>query len=100
MSIFNIIKNPVISEKSQRLEMNGVYTLIVDDRATKVDVRSAVERLYGVKVSKVNVINTRSKVRMNGRKGAQIKRKEKTKMLVTLAGNARIADFQKIIDQK
>ena len=97
MSLYNIIKKPVITEKSQLLEMKGVYTLIVDDRATKVDVRTAVERLYGVSVSKVNIINTRAKVRVNGRHGAQIKRKERVKALVTLKNGARISDFQKTV---
>lgn len=94
MSLYNIIKQPVVTEKSQLLEMKGVYTLIIDDRATKVDVRTAVERLYGVSVTKVNIINTRTKVRVNGKYGAQVKRKEKTKALVTLAKGARIQDFQ------
>ena len=97
MSIFSVIKKPLVTEKTQMLETKGVYTLIVSDRATKIDVRTAVERLYGVKVAKVNVINTRTKVRVNGKRGAQVKRKETTKMLVTLKDGARIADFQKII---
>ncbi len=99
MSVFSIIKKPVVTEKSQRLELNGVYTMFVSDRATKVDVRSAIERLYGVKVAKVNIMNTRSKVRVNGKRGSQIKRKEATKALVTLKDGARIADFQKIVTQ-
>ena len=45
MSLYNIIKKPVVTEKSQILEMKGKYTLIVDDKATKVDVRTSVERL-------------------------------------------------------
>ncbi len=96
MSVYSILKKPVITEKSQRLELRGVYTLIVDDRATKVDVRSAVEKLYNVKVDKVNMIRTRAKFRVNGKHGVQIKRKESSKALVTLADNARIADLQKI----
>jgi large subunit ribosomal protein L23 len=99
MSVFSIIKKPVITEKSQRLELKGVYTLFVSDRATKVDVRSAIERLYGVKVEKVNMIKTRAKVRVNGKRGSQVKRKERTKALVTLKDGARIADFQKIVTQ-
>lgn len=99
MSVFNIIKKPVITEKSQILETKGVYTFFVNDRATKIDVRTTIERLYGVKVKKVNVINTRAKVRVSGKRGAQIKRKERTKMLVTLKDGARINDLQKIVTQ-
>ncbi len=97
MSQYNIIKKPVITEKSQKLEMRGVYTLTVDNRATKVDVRTAIERLYGVSVTKVNMINTRVKVRVNGKYGAQVKRKETTKAIVTLKAGERISDFQKIV---
>jgi large subunit ribosomal protein L23 len=97
MSLYHIIKKPVVTEKSQILEMRGVYTLTVDDRATKVDIRTAVERLYGVSVKKVNIINTRTKVRVNGKYGAQVKRKETTKAMVTLKAGERIQDFQKIV---
>jgi large subunit ribosomal protein L23 len=98
MSIFNIIKKPVVTEKSQILEAtSGKYTFYVNDRATKIDVRTAVERLYGVEVVKVNVINTRAKVRVNGRRGAQIKRKERTKMIITLKNGQRIQDLMKIV---
>ena len=97
MSVFSVIKKPLITEKTQILETKGVYTLIVNDRATKIDVRTAIERLYGVKVAKVNVINTRAKFRVNGKRGSQVKRKVRTKMLVTLKDGARIEDFQKII---
>lgn len=97
MSQYSIIKKPVITEKSQKLEMRGVYTLTVDNRATKVDVRTAIERLYGVSVTKVNMINTRIKVRVNGKYGAQVKRKETTKAIVTLKSGERISDFQKIV---
>lgn len=99
MSLYTIIKKPVITEKSQILEMKGVYTLFIDDRATKVDVRTAIERLYGVSVEKVNIVKSRSKVRVNGKHGAQIKRKERTKALVTLKNGARIADLQKTVTQ-
>lgn len=100
MSVYSILKKPVITEKSQRLELRGVYTLVVDDRATKVDVRSAIEKLYGVKVEKVNMIRTRAKFRVNGKHGVAIKRRESSKALVTLAGNARINDLQKISEKK
>lgn len=99
MSLYTIIKKPVITEKSQILEMKGVYTLFIDNRATKVDVRTAIERLYGVSVEKVNIIKSRSKFRVNGKHGAQIKRKERTKALVTLKNGARIADLQKTVTQ-
>lgn len=100
MSVYSIIKKPVVTEKSQKAELNGVYTVIVDQSATKVDVRSAFETLYGVEVDKVNIIKIRRKIRVAGRGGAAIKRKEQVKALVTLAKGSRLGDFQKIIAEK
>lgn len=50
----HVIKKPLLTEKSTG-EMNdaNVYTFEVDRRATKDDIRDAVERAYGVKVVKV-----------------------------------------------
>lgn len=95
MSLYTIIKRPVVTEKSQRLELEGVYTVVVSPEATKVDVRTAFERLYGVKVEKVNMITTREKFR-NSKHGVQVKRKSRLKALVTLSKGQRIADLQKI----
>ena len=96
MSLYTIIKKPVISEKSQILELTGVYTVIVDSRATKVDVRSAFERLYGVKVDSVNIIKTRPKFKNGGKAGIVCKRGIEKKALVKLAAGSRLADFQKV----
>lgn len=95
MSLYTIIKRPVITEKSQRLELEGAYTVVVSPEATKVDVRTAFERLYGVQVEKVNMITTREKFR-NSKHGVQVKRKSRLKALVTLKKGQRIADLQKI----
>lgn len=95
MSLYTIIKRPVITEKSQRLELDGVYTVVVSPEATKVDVRIAFERLYGVQVEKVNMITTREKFR-NSKHGVQVKRKSRLKALVTLKKGQRIADLQKV----
>lgn len=53
----DIIIKPIITEKmtAQAEEMNR-YGFIVDRRADKIQIRSAVESLYGVKVSSVNTM--------------------------------------------
>lgn len=45
---------PVISEKSLREASQGRYTFVVDQFATKVDVKNAVEKLFSVKVTSVS----------------------------------------------
>ncbi|MCK9272613.1 50S ribosomal protein L23 [Candidatus Gracilibacteria bacterium] len=97
MKIYNTIKRPVVTEKSQKLELSGVYTVIVDPSATKVDIKNSFKRLYGVTVEAVNIIKTREKFR-NTRTGASLKRKMETKALVSLKGKERISDFAKIKD--
>jgi large subunit ribosomal protein L23 len=99
MNLYSIIKNPVVSEKSQTLELSGVYTVIVDDNATKIDVRTAFERLYGVEVAAVNIIKVREKFK-SGKRGSQVKRHEQKKALVRLAPGSKIADLQKIRAEK
>lgn len=95
MSVFEIIKKPVVTEKSQRLELDGVYTVIVPKATTKVDIRTAFERLYEVEVSKVNIITTREKFR-NTKHGVQVKRKSRLKAMVTLKKGQKINDLQKV----
>ncbi len=45
----------------------NVYVFVVDPSATKIDVRSAVEQTFGVKVEKVNTLNRKGKVKRNRR---------------------------------
>ncbi len=52
---FRIIKNPILSERSIELrEKENKYIFLVDLKATKREVRKAVEELFKVKVLKVN----------------------------------------------
>lgn len=53
-----ILKRPIISEKSEFfIENNNTYTFEVDKKATKVDIKKAIESMYGVTVKKVNTMN-------------------------------------------
>jgi len=52
-----VIERPYVTEKALMLaEKNNTLTLIVDRKATKPQIKAAVEKLYGVKVKKVNTI--------------------------------------------
>ena len=50
----DIIIKPLVTEKSSMEVADGKYTFEVDKRATKVEIRTAVEKLFGVKVKSVN----------------------------------------------
>ncbi|HID42127.1 MAG TPA: 50S ribosomal protein L23 [Pyrodictium sp.] len=59
MSAWSIIIRPVQSEKALRLiEEQNTLTFIVDRKATKHDIKRAVEQVFGVKVEKVNTLIT------------------------------------------
>ena len=57
----DIIIKPIITEKSNVEMQAGKYTFEVNKKATKVDVKRAVEKLFNVKVLKVNTINVSGK---------------------------------------
>ena len=62
----DIIKRPFVTEKSNQEASGGKYTVVVDVDATKPEIRYAVEKLFGVKVVKVNTINYEGKIKRMG----------------------------------
>lgn len=70
MNINDVIIKPIITEKSSAAMYNNVYTLEVDVRATKTDVKKAIEVIFaksGAKVSKVNIQRVKQKAKKMGR---------------------------------
>lgn len=63
----DIIIKPIVTEKSNVEMQAGKYTFEVNKKATKVDVKRAVEKLFNVKVLKVNTINVSGKEKRVGR---------------------------------
>ena len=63
----DIILAPVITEKSMYGVAEKKYTFKVDKKATKPEIKAAVEKLFGVKVQKVNVVNVKGHLRRYGR---------------------------------
>ncbi|MBP7401980.1 MAG: 50S ribosomal protein L23 [Clostridia bacterium] len=62
----DIILRPVITERSNSEAGLGKYTFQVARDATKPDVRMAAEKLFGVKVLKVNTVNYDGKMKKQG----------------------------------
>lgn len=61
---FDVIKTPVISEKGTQLqEKYNKYLFSVNPLANKIEIRSAVEELFNVKVKKVNTVTMRGKMK-------------------------------------
>lgn len=63
--MIQIIKRPLISEKNSLLGEKGVYTFEVDRRATKTDIKTAIEKTFKVKVGAVNTAVCRNRAKKN-----------------------------------
>ncbi len=80
---YDVITSPVITEKSTLLSESNQVVFNVPKTATKPDIKAAVEHLFGVKVTAVNTMVRKGKVkRFRGRLGQQSDQK---KAVVTLA---------------
>jgi large subunit ribosomal protein L23 len=91
--IFEIIKRPVISEKSTALaEVANRYVFEVDSTASKPEIKTAVEQLFKVKVKAVNTIVMHGKNKRAGR--FEYKRSNWKKAIITLAPGQKIELFQ------
>ncbi len=67
MNAYDIIKKPLLSEKSYDGIPSKKYVFVVDERAVKTQIKAAVEQIFGVTVDKVNVVNVRGKYKRQGR---------------------------------
>ena len=64
MNAFEIIKTVRLTEKGTRQsEQFNQYTVVADRRATKTQIRQAVQELFKVKVASVNTMNVQGKAR-------------------------------------
>ena len=63
----DVIKAPIMTEKSSILAQNNVVTFSVDVRANKTQIKQAVEKIFNVKVESVNTVNVRPKKKRVGR---------------------------------
>jgi len=84
----DIILGPVITEKSMAEKENGVYTFKVAKNATKTQIKSEIENHFGVKVSKINTLNTKAKDRRVGKYTGKTKTYKKA--IVTLSEGSTI----------
>ncbi len=85
---FSIVKKPVITEKSTALSANNQVVFVVCDKATKPEIKTAVEDIFGAKVKSVNIVNGKSKSK--NFRGFQGKRSGQKKAIITLAAGETI----------
>lgn len=73
----DIIKAPVVTEKSANMGQNGEYAFYVDPKANKTEIKLAIEKIFGVKVENIRTINVHPKKRRVGRYTGLTNRKKK-----------------------
>ncbi len=78
----DIIKAPVITEKSQMEQTMGKYTFLVDPKANKTEIKSAIEKIFNVKVKSISTLNVKPKKKRVGRYPGMTNRAKKA--IVTL----------------
>ncbi|MCB0043881.1 MAG: 50S ribosomal protein L23 [Caldilineaceae bacterium] len=94
MHLYEVIKRPVITEKSMGLvDWENQYVFEVDLRANKLQVKEAVETAFDVDVVKVNLMVMPVKTSMRGRT-SRVRRSKWKKAVVTLAPGSSIQLFE------
>ncbi|WP_339165437.1 50S ribosomal protein L23 [Siminovitchia sp. FSL W7-1587] len=91
MDARDIVKRPIITERSMDLTADKKYTFEVDVKANKTQVKDAVENIFDVKVAKVNVMNYKGKYKRVGRFAGYTKKRRKA--VVTLTPDSKEIDF-------
>jgi large subunit ribosomal protein L23 len=93
MNANQIIRRPLVTEKSTMMRDAGdnILAFEVDTKANKIQVKSAIEELFKVKVEEVRLFNVRGKIKRMGR--YQGKRRDWRKAYVRLKEGEKAPDF-------
>ena len=87
----DIIIKPIITEKSMSGNAIKMYTFKVNKNSNKIEIKKAVEELFGVKVAKVNTLNVKGHLKRQGR--TQGYTSEWKKAYVTLTKDSKAIEF-------
>jgi large subunit ribosomal protein L23 len=90
----SVLKKPLVTEKVSALNEKGKYGFIVTAEANKVEIKSAVEKQYGVNVEKVNTMNVMGKLKTRYTKaGVLAGRKPNYKKAIVTLAEGEVIDF-------
>ena len=90
MHLYEVLRRPIITEKNTILQEQDKYVFVVHMKANKLEVKRAVEEIYGVNVNRVRTMVMPGKIsRMRGRRRST-RRAPWKKAVVTLAPGERI----------
>lgn len=82
---YSVIKTILVTERSMELADENKYVFKVDPSSNKIDIRTAIESIYDVKVGSVNVMNRIGKMKRMGRNPRMGRRPNWKKAVVTLS---------------
>jgi large subunit ribosomal protein L23 len=90
----NVLKRPLVTEKFAAMNEVGKYAFEVALKANKVEIKKAVEKLYGVTVEKVATMKTQGKLKSKYTKSGAVSGRaaSKKKAIVTLK-QGEVIDF-------
>ena len=90
----SVLKSPLVTEKISALNEKGKYGFIVEQSANKIEIKNAVEKMYGVNVERVNTINVLGKKKSRFTKAGTLtgRKPDYKKAIVTLA-EGEVIDF-------
>lgn len=91
MMSYEIVKKPVITENSMDQMADRKYTFEVAKNANKIEIKKAVEEIFGVKVEKVTTMIVLGKVKRMGANSG--KRPDWKKAIVKLAEDSKTIEF-------
>jgi large subunit ribosomal protein L23 len=90
----SILKSPLVTEKISALNEKGKYGFVVEGTANKVEIKNAVEKMYGVNVERVNTINVLGKKKTRFTKaGTLAGRKPNYKKAIVTLAQGEVIDF-------
>ena len=90
----SVLVSPLVTEKVSALNEKGKYGFIVDPSANKIEIKNAVEKMYGVNVERVNTINVLGKKKSRFTKaGTLTGRKPNYKKAIVTLAEGEVIDF-------
>ena len=93
MELSTLIIGPVVTEKAERLKLEGVHIIKVQGHATKIDVKNALRTYFDVDVESINVMLVRPKTRLVGQGKLIEKRHRSKRMIVRLTKKSKALDL-------
>ena len=92
MTAYDIVIRPIITERAMAGTADKKYVFEVAKSAGKIEIKKAVEEIFGVKVAKVNTLNMQGKAKRMGNRPAG-RRANWKKAMVTLTADSKTIEF-------